>query len=107
VSYRELNVDVCETSEGLRIWADLPGVDEKSVDVHLERDVLTIEGRPAGDLARAGAAHVEYEVGTFRRKFRLSDEIDSEGIEARMSDGVLELKLPKVARARPRRIEVS
>jgi HSP20 family molecular chaperone IbpA len=107
VSDRELNVDICETTEGLRLWADLPGVDENLVDVHLDRNVLTVEAAPPESHPKGDPVHTEYELGAFVRKFRISGEIDAERIEARMRDGVLELELPKAARARPRRIEVS
>ena len=103
---RETHVDICETRDGLQLWADVPGIDEKSIDLQLDRGVLTIKGRvpeasDAGEL-RWG----EYEPAGFERSFRLSDEIDSARIEARVVDGVLELRLPKAEHAKPRRIEV-
>jgi HSP20 family molecular chaperone IbpA len=106
MSYRELSVDVCETSDGLWLWADLPGIDESSVDLQLDRNVLTIEGR-VPESPQSQTDYSEYEVGSFRRKFRLSNEIDTDRIEARMRNGVLELRLPKAERAKPRRIEIS
>jgi HSP20 family molecular chaperone IbpA len=107
MSNRELDVDICETNDGLWLWADLPGVSEDSIDVHLDRNVLTIEGKTPGSREERGAAHAEYEVGSFQRKFRLSSEIDTARIEARMRDGVLELRLPKAEHAKPRRIEIA
>jgi HSP20 family molecular chaperone IbpA len=107
MSYRELSVDICETNDGLWLWADLPGVDENSVDVQVDRNVLTIEGRVPESQATQAAAYGEYDVGGFQRKFRLSNEIDTDRIEARMRDGVLELRLPKAEHAKRRRIEVN
>ena len=105
MTYRELSVDICETKDGLWLWADLPGVDEDSIDLQLDRNVLTIEGR-VPESREQQAAYGEYEVGSFQRKFRFSNEIDSDRIEARMRHGVLELRLPKAEHAKPRRIEI-
>lgn len=101
------NVDILETGEELRVYADLPGVDPQRVDVTFENGVLTICGRveprqPEGQryLRR------EYGVGDFRRVFEVSESIDAERISAEYQDGVLILHLPKVEAVRPRRIEV-
>lgn len=101
-------VDICETDEALYLWADMPGVDEKSVEVRLDEDVLTIEGQvSAADYQNMAPVYTEYNVGNFFRRFRISSEIDANRIRARMVNGVLELELPKVEQARPRRIEVT
>jgi HSP20 family molecular chaperone IbpA len=101
------DVDICESPEAYRIWADLPGVDESSVDVHLEQGVLAISGRVSlEDYAGLDPVCTEHNIGNFDRRFRLSSEIDPAGIRARMVEGVLELELPKASRARPRRIPI-
>jgi HSP20 family molecular chaperone IbpA len=106
---REMYVDVCEGPELLQIWADLPGVDESSVDVSVDRDLLTVSAELAAPDPGAGPApaHREQELGRFERSFHLSGDLDTDAIEARMRDGVLELRVPKVEHAKPRRIEVS
>jgi HSP20 family molecular chaperone IbpA len=104
---REMHVDVCEGPEVLQLWADLPGVDESSVDVRVERDLLTVRAELAEPEAGPAPAHREQELGRFERSFRLSGDLDTDAIEARMRDGVLELRVPKVEHAKPRRIEVS
>jgi len=102
------NVDIREADDALWIWADLPGVDETSVDVQLQNGQLSIEGRvDASSYAQTTPLYTEYNVGNFVRSFRIGDQVDSEQIQARMSNGVLELKLPKAAHARPRQIPIS
>lgn len=102
------NVDIFETDVAIWISADVPGVDENSLDVRLEGDQLSIEGRVALDeYAELTPVYGEYNIGDFERRFTLSDAIDSERIRARVHDGVLQVELPKVERARPRQIEVT
>jgi len=102
------DADIAETPEAWLVYADLPGVDESRVSVELREGVLAIDAEPASP-AEAGwtPLHAEYRAGGYHREFMLSDDIEAEAIAARMRDGVLELRLPKSARRRPRRIEIS
>jgi HSP20 family protein len=101
------DVDILEKPDAYVIYADLPGVDEKTVQVRLENDLLTLDAS-LSTLPGEGwsAVHTEYRVGGYHREFRVSDAIDSAAVVASMRDGVLELRLPKVERKRPRTIEV-
>lgn len=100
-------VDIFETSDELRVLADMPGVPPDAVEVHLEGDELTIEGRVRpDDYEGLKPLHVEYGVGGYYRRFTLGEAIDREHIKAQMKDGVLALRLPKVERAKLRRITV-
>lgn len=102
------DVDIYETPEGLWLWADMPGVDEGSLEVHVSDGVLAIEGRVAlQEYDNLNPVYTEYNVGNYSRRFSLSNEIDTEHIKARMTQGVLTLELPKAERAKPRRIAVS
>ncbi len=101
-------VDITETEDALWLWADLPGVASDDVDIRLENGRLSIEGSVGLDeYSNLSPLYTEYNVGNYVRSFEISNEIDSEAIEARVSNGVLELKLPKSERARPRRIPIS
>ena len=101
-------VDIYETQDGLWLWADMPGVDENSLEVHVADNVLSIEGRVAlQEYDNLNPVYTEYNVGNYSRRFSLSNEIDAEHIKARMTNGVLALELPKAERAKPRRIAVS
>jgi HSP20 family protein len=100
--------DVYETGDAIVVVADMPGVDENSVDITLENNVLTINGYVEPEQPEGyGLAYAEYQVGDYLRAFTLSDQIDREGIEATVKDGVLRLHLPKAAAAKRRRIPIS
>ena len=101
-------VDIYETKEGLWLWADMPGVDEQSLNVHLDNGVLTIEGQvDVQQYDNTTPLYTEYNVGNYVRRFTLSNDVDSDHIVARMQNGVLALEIPKSERAKPRRITVT
>jgi len=99
--------DIYETADALVLLVDMPGVDQGSVDIMLENDVLSLNGyvQPE-EMGEYSPAFVEYRVGDYVRSFTLSDQIDRDGIEATMRDGVLRLYLPKIKEARKRKIEI-
>jgi len=100
-------VDIFESEQALTLMADMPGVEPGAVDVDLKDGVLTLNAEahnPSGDKERARST--EYHYGRFHRQFSLSEMIDQAKIEAKMKDGVLELILPKVEKAQPRKIAV-
>ena len=101
-------VNIYETKEHLVLMSDMPGVDEKSVEVSLENDVLTVQGRSVvGAPQGLEPAYAEYSSGDYRRSFTLSwDQINREGIEAVVKNGVLKVTLPKAEAAKPKRIAV-
>lgn len=99
--------DIYETDDSLVIVADMPGVDESSIDITLEKNVLHLKG--AVDFEQPenfGLAYAEYEIGDYERSFTLSDEIDRDNIEATINDGVLRVFLPKAGPAKTRKISV-
>jgi HSP20 family molecular chaperone IbpA len=101
------DVDIVEHQDAFLVTADLPGVDESHVDVRLEKGVLRLEAELAAKNDPTWTPlHAEYRSGGYRREFALSEQIDAEGIEASLRDGVLELRLPKAAVHQPRRVEV-
>ena len=101
------DVDIVEQKDAFLVTADLPGVDERSVDVRLENGLLSIDAAPGeGPDAAWTPLHVEFRAGGYHRQFALSDAIDVNAIEARLTDGVLTVRLPKHRAARPRQIAV-
>ena len=101
------SVDIFENDNSITVLADMPGVKAQDLKIDLRESVLTLSGRvtsPEGpkelDVLR------EYQTGTFLRQFTLSETIDQAKIDAKLTDGVLRLELPKVERARPRQISV-
>lgn len=100
-------VDIYETKDALFLIADMPGIDEKSVDVELEKNILTIIGRVNIDDSKdKSIVYSEYEVGDYERTFSLSDEIDRDKIYATVKNGVLRLELPKAEKAKPKKIAI-
>jgi len=100
-------VDIYETKDSLFLIADMPGVDEKSVDVELEKNILTITGRVQADETKdKSIVYSEYEIGDYERTFTLSDEIDREKIYATVKNGVLRLELPKEEKIKPKKIAI-
>ena len=101
-------VDIFEDAGGITLLADMPGVSKELLDVKLDGDNLSVEGRVELDApAEMRALWAEVNVPRFRRTFTLSRELDAGRIEANLKDGVLTLRVPKLAHAQPRRIEVT
>lgn len=102
------DTDIYETDDAIVVVADMPGVDEKHVDVDLEQRVLTISGTSAEAETFEGYALAAqgYRPGDYRRSFTLSNDVDVDGITARIKDGVLRIRLPKAKELQPRKIQV-
>jgi HSP20 family molecular chaperone IbpA len=99
--------DIYENDEALTVVMEVPGVEKKDLDIHLENDLLRVEGRI--DFKKYDGLdplYSEYNVGHFARSFNLSSQIDAKRIAASLEDGVLTLSLPKAEEARPRRIPI-
>ncbi len=101
-------VDISEEDDHYELKADLPGMDKKDISISIEKGVLSIEGEKKEETRKGKGKYCHYErsYGRFSRSFTLPDEVDAEKIEARMNNGVLELRLPKSERARRKAIEV-
>ena len=101
-------VQVIENAQGITLYADLPGVSKESLELNIEHDTVTIEGRLALDVPEGlEVTHAEVSIPRFRRVFTLSKELDSNKIAAELVNGVLTLRIPKAEHAQPRRIPVS
>ncbi len=100
-------VDVFEDAAGITLYADLPGVPKDKLALHVDADVLTIEGEVGLDAVEGiEATHTEVGLPRYRRVFTLSKELDMEKASAEFNNGVLKLRIPKAAHAQPRHIEV-
>ncbi len=100
-------VDIVESNEAITLTADMPGVDESQVDLSIEKDVLTIRGSVTlPDWSGYDKGYVEYRVGNYERAFQLSNQIDRSGIEAKVRQGVLRIRLPKAQHAQTQRVTV-
>lgn len=99
--------DIYETEDALTVVLEMPGVDRDNIQVNVENGVLTVEGKiNFGKYEGLQPIYSEYNIGPYRRSFRLSSRVDQDNIRAELRDGVVSLVLPKAAEAKPRRIEV-
>lgn len=100
--------DIYETDDQIVVVVDVPGASENSIDITLEKNVLTINAYVEPEDREGYALSLaEFEVGDYQRSFRLSDEVDRENIEASIKDGVLRLELAKAKEAQSRKINVA
>jgi HSP20 family protein len=100
-------VDVIENADGITLYADLPGVPKDKLNIRVEGDTLSIEGDiVVATAAGMEATHAEVHRPRYRRAFTLSNELDSDKVQAEFKHGVLKLRIPKAEHAKPRKIEV-
>ncbi len=100
--------DIYEVDDAIVVTMDIPGVDKSNVEIMLEKNVLTVTGDVNLSMYEGlDPVYTEYNVGNYARSFSISSEIDRDAIAAKVVDGVLELRLPKVKRAAARRISVN
>ena len=100
-------VDIYETDQKITVLADMPGVKPDDIMVDLKENTLTISGDAEPPESKEEVdVFREYRTGKYYRQFMLSEMIDQEKIEAEMRNGVLNLVLPKVEKATPRKITV-
>jgi len=100
-------VDIFEEGERITVLADMPGLGKDDLRIDLHENVLTLTGDVAQPEGEAEAdVFREYYVGRFYRQFTLSDKIDQDKIEAKLTDGVLRLVLPKAEASKPRQIKI-
>jgi HSP20 family molecular chaperone IbpA len=99
--------DIFETDEALTMLLEMPGVDRENIEISVENGVLTVEGKiNFSKYEGLQPVYSEYNIGPFRRSFRISSRIDQDKIRAEMQGGVITLVLPKAEEAKPRRIDV-
>jgi HSP20 family protein len=100
--------DIFETDQALTVVLEMPGVSKDNVDISVENDILTIEGRiDYSKYEGLQPVYTEYNVGHYVRSFQISSKIEQSGISAELKDGVMTLVLPKAETAKPRKIKLS
>ncbi|MCB1612667.1 MAG: Hsp20/alpha crystallin family protein, partial [Xanthomonadales bacterium] len=103
------HVDIKEEPGRFVIQADIPGVDPKDIEVHMEKGILSIKGERKHEAKQENEKYtrVERSHGVFYRRFALPDSADAEGISANGKHGVLEIIIPKRPETTPRRIAIN
>jgi HSP20 family protein len=100
-------VDIFETSDGITLQADMPGVSKEHLNLQVEGNTLTVEGELQVKMPEnMEAIYADVRSRLYRLSFVLSSELESSRVEASLKDGVLTVRIPKRAELRPRRIEV-
>ena len=104
-------IDVVETEEGCEIWADVPGLDRKDIELSIAANVLTLRGeKKSPDKGEKGQDRLyrdETWTGTFQRSLSLPDSVDPDKVSAEFRDGVLKVTVLKKAEHKPRQIPVA
>ena len=106
--YRRLaRMDAVRRENDIELRFDLPGIDPESIDVTVDRGVLSVSARRAEEYTEGEKPFIRERVmGSYTRRLRLSDAVDADKIEASYTDGVLTVHIPVAEAAKPRKIEV-
>lgn len=100
-------VDIYEDDEGITLKADMPGVSKEGLILQVDKNSLTVEGEAKIDTSEdMKALYADVRSTRYKRGFTLSSELDTDSIDASLKDGVLNIRIPKRAELKPRRIEV-
>ncbi len=102
-------VDVYEDEHKVTLKIEVPGIDEKDIDVRVENNTLTVHGerKIEKEEKEENYRRVERQYGSFTRTFTLPTSVDSEHVSANYDKGVLKINLPKKAEAKPKQIKVN
>ena len=102
-------VDVYEDEHNVVLKVEVPGIDEKDIDVRIENNVLTVHGerKVEKEEKEENFRRVERQYGSFTRTFTLPSTVDAERIQADYDKGILKIVLPKKAEAKPKSIKVN
>ena len=105
--YLKPPVDIYEKEDRLTVIVDMPGVNQDDVDIRVDDGILTIQGKVTHDPITDEAEYREFKLMNFFRQFELGASIDQEKISAKLSNGVMTLKLPKIEKAKPKQIKIN
>ena len=102
-------VDIYEDAEKVVLKLEVPGIEEKDLDVRVEKNTLTVKGERkfSGEEKEENFHRIERRYGSFYRAFTLPNSVDTENVDAKYNAGVLKLELKKKAEAQPKQIKVN
>src|SRR6266446_1500284 len=102
-------VDVYEDEHSITLKIEVPGIDEKDIDVRIENNTLTVHGERKFEKEEKeeNFRRVERQYGSFTRTFTLPTTVDAEKVSANYDKGILKITLPKIAEAKPKQIKVN
>jgi HSP20 family protein len=101
-------MDLVETDDSLVLRGDLPGMTEDDVDIEIKDNILTVSGERKSESEQSGEGYhrVERAFGSFSRSLTLPQGVDAGRVEANFENGVLEVRIPKPAEAKPTRVQI-
>ena len=100
-------LDIVRRDSDVTLRFDVPGIDRDSLEVTVDRGILTISGKREEERTENDKFFVrERTMGTFTRRVRLSENLNADAVEASYDNGVLEVRIPVLEQAKPRKIEV-
>lgn len=100
-------VDIFEDETGIMLMADLPGVTKEGLDIQVDKETLSIDGKAEIEMPEAmQAVYADIRATRYQRSFSLSSELDGNRAQATLKDGVLSLRIPKREQFQPRKIEI-
>jgi HSP20 family protein len=103
-----MRMDAIRREQEVELRFDLPGIDTDSIDVTVDRSVLTVSAKRSEEHSEGEKPFIRERImGSFTRRIRLSDSVDAENISAAFDAGVLRVHVPLQERALPRKVEVS
>jgi HSP20 family protein len=103
-----MRMDAIRRPEEVELRFDLPGIDPASIDVTVDRGVLSVSAHRSEEYADGDKPYIRERVmGSFTRRIRLSDAVDAENIAASYDGGVLRVTVPLTERAQARKVEIS
>ena len=102
-------VDIQETEDAFRLFAELPGLTKEDIQITLENNVLRLSGerKLEKDVKKDNYQRIERVYGSFARSFSLPHQVNSEGVTASFENGVLTVSVPKAEQSKPRKISIS
>ena len=102
-------VDIYEDEHNITLKIEVPGIDEKDIDVHIENNTLTVHGerKIEKEEKEENFRRVERQYGSFTRSFTLPTTVDPEKVSANYDKGILKISLAKKAEAKPKQIKVN
>ena len=98
--------DLAENEDSYELFVEVPGIDEKELDIEVKKNTLTISGEKKASTETENFRRRERSHGKFSRSFTLPDEVNLDEIEAKYSFGVLNIKVPKAPESQPKKIRL-
>ena len=102
------SIDVAETEDEITLTAELPGINQKEVDIAIADDVLTLKGekKEENEVKEKNYHRIERSYGSFQRSVRLPTEVKTEEAKAAYKDGILTITIPKAEKTKPKQIKI-